>query len=519
MTSTVGTGPRQSPLKKRKWPLIAASVFFLLLLVDLGVLASQWPFTKQAVIKSLQKASDARVEIGRFRGIFFPYPGCVAEDVVIHHPDDPSGQPLLTISTLTVQADYSRLVRLSKDLNFIHTDGMHIHIRAGKQKTTPSGNGELGASLRIDTLIADRTVLEFASKSAGERPFVMAIHHTRLFPVSGHQTINFETDLHIPTPPGEIHSTGQFGPWNRRDPFGTRVSGSYNFHHADLAFARAIAGILESQGAYRGSLRQIDITDSASVPDFRVPHANHPVGLTASFQATVNGETGDTILHTVSAHFRHTDVTGSGAVAAEAKGGDKTVSLILAVPRGRIDDFLYLLTQSARPGMEGHLTLRTRILLPSDSRPFLKRLRMQGPFQIAAGLFTKPSTQESLDRIRDRARGAPADNESEALSNLIGSVSAADGMARLSNITFDVPGASANLSGTYDLLSTRVDLRGMAHLDTRLSNVTTGAKSFLLKILSPFFKSKKNKGSDVPIKITGMYGETNIAIDFGKKFR
>jgi hypothetical protein len=49
------------------------------LIVALAVLAMHWPFTKQAVIKSLQDASSSTVEITHFHRTYFPFPGCVAE--------------------------------------------------------------------------------------------------------------------------------------------------------------------------------------------------------------------------------------------------------------------------------------------------------------------------------------------------------------------------------------------------------------------------------------------------------
>lgn len=501
----------------RRRLLIVALALFAVVAVGGILFATHWPFTRRAVIESLTTASSGRVEIGQFYSRFFPYPGCVAEDVVIHRPNDPAGTPLVTVSRLTVRGDYARLLTLSKNLNFVHTDGMHIRIRAGKRQAARGGTTPPGAQLSIDTLVADRTTLEFDSDEPGKPPFVIAIHHTRLSPVSSRRALNFETDLRIPTPPGEIHSTGQFGPWDMQDPFGTPVSGSYKFHHADLAFARGIAGILESQGGYRGSIRRVDVTDAAVVPDFRVASTNHPVGLTARFQATVNGETGDTVLHKVDAHFGHTEVIGRGKVAADTADAPKTVSLALSVPRGRIDDFLYLLDQDARPAMVGDFRAHTQVVLPGNEEPFLKKLRMNGEFQITRGRFTAPSTEESLDRIRDHSRGEPTDYDSDVLSNLRGTARVAEGVARLSAISFEVPGASARLSGTYNLLSTYLDLGGMTHLDTSLSSAATGVKSFLLRLLNPFFKSRRRKGSDVPIKITGFPGNTSVSLDTGKK--
>src|SRR5437764_1099519 len=100
---------RQNSRWKPRWVLIAALLFLVLGALDAALLATHWPFTRRAVIESLEKASSARVEIGRFHSVFFPQPGCVAENVIIYHPGDSSSPPLITISRMTAQGDYSRL--------------------------------------------------------------------------------------------------------------------------------------------------------------------------------------------------------------------------------------------------------------------------------------------------------------------------------------------------------------------------------------------------------------------------
>lgn len=500
----------ENGLRKRKWLWRLALLFGSLLGADAILLTIEWPFTRQAVIQSLQEAASAPVEIRQFRSVYFPRPGCVAEGVVIHHTGPSPNPPLVTISKLTVIGGYWRLFRFSKTLKSIHTDGMHVRIRADESANSKGGgNGQLGSSFSVDALVADGTMIDFASKQAGEPPFRIVVKHTRLAPVSGPRAVNFQTDLHIPMPPGEVHSEGQFGPWNQRDPFATRVSGSYTFLHADLSFTGGVGGILESRGTYRGQLRQLEVTGSAAIPDFRVTSANHPAGLTAQFLTTVNGQTGETLLRNVSVQFGHTEVSAAGRVAS---GQEKITTLALAVPRGRIEDVLYLLTQST-PGMKGDLTLHTSVALPQNLKPFLKKLRMKGDFQITKGLFTALSSEHALDRIRDRSRHEPTDYANPALAKVEGSVVVSDGLARVSRIDFEDPGASARVAGTFNLINERTDLRGTAHLDTSLGSAARGLKGFLLKVLNPFFKNRKRQGSTVPIKLTGSYGHTSLGLD------
>jgi hypothetical protein len=65
-----------------------------------------------------------------------------------------------------------------------------------------------------------------------------------------------------------------------------------------------------------------------------------------------------------------------------------------------------------------------------------------------------------------------------------------------------MPGASVDLNGTFNFRDRTVHLLGNLHMQSDISNVTTGFKSLLMKPLIPFFK-KDNSGAVIPIAITG----------------
>jgi hypothetical protein len=72
------------------------------------------------------------------------------------------------------------------------------------------------------------------------------------------------------------------------------------------------------------------------------------------------------------------------------------------------------------------------------------------------------------------------------------------------------------MTGTYTLDGQTFDFRGKARLDAKVSQMTTGWKSILLKPIDPFF-SKKGVGTEVPIKITGTESAPHFGLDFGHK--
>ena len=97
-----------------------------------------------------------------------------------------------------------------------------------------------------------------------------------------------------------------------------------------------------------------------------------------------------------------------------------------------------------------------------------------------------------------------------------GTLQVSDGLVRLSQLTFDVAGAAVALEGTYDVNSGELDLRGKLRMQAKLSQTTTGVKSFFLKAIDPLFEGK-GAGTVLPIKITGTKGKPAFALDFHDK--
>jgi hypothetical protein len=90
------------------------------------------------------------------------------------------------------------------------------------------------------------------------------------------------------------------------------------------------------------------------------------------------------------------------------------------------------------------------------------------------------------------------------------------GTAKLSDLSFGIPGAAARMDGTYNLITEKVDLRGQLKLDSQISNTQSGPKALLLKAIQPFFKKRKNK-EIVPIRISGTYEHPSFGLDLGDK--
>src|SRR5262249_27049900 len=82
---------------------------------------------------------------------------------------------------------------------------------------------------------------------------------------------------------------------------------------------------------------------------------------------------------------------------------------------------------------------------------------------------------------------------------------------------FGIPGATILMNGTYNLRGEDLDFEGQLRMKARLSQTVTGAKSFFLKAIDPFF-AKNGAGSVLPITITGKRAEPVIGVSvFHKK--
>ena len=64
--------------------------------------------------------------------------------------------------------------------------------------------------------------------------------------------------------------------------------------------------------------------------------------------------------------------------------------------------------------------------------------------------------------------------------------------------------------------SGEIDFHGTARMDAKVSQMTTGFKSFLLKAADPFFR-KQGAGAVIPIKITGTRDKPLFGLELRRK--
>lgn len=521
------SGDHPSTLFTRKKVLAGGAIVVVLLVFGLVLLALRWPFRQSAIVAALEEAGGGKVEIGSFEQIYFPSPGCTADHVTYRLGPDTR---LATVDKLTIQSNLLSL--LTKHISLIRADGLHVFVPAPGSQAKFQGLNP--GSTGIDAIEIRDSTLEVPRKEAGKPPVVFGIHQVILHPVTAVGSIHFSAKFSNPEPPGEITASGQFGPWRGVE---TPVAGDYTFENADLGTFEGIAGILSSQGKFSGVLKHIDVSGKISIPDFEVKRSQHPVALNSEFKAYVNGVNGDTFLDRVSSQFSKTTVISEGKIAGIEGHRGKVATIDLQANNGRIEDVLRLFAKGPQPPMAGEVSFKGRAILPPGTIRFLQKIELEGDFGISDSNFTRPGTQEKVNELSQNAQTETREKEEKkdkskdqgkeekedgadhtappVLSDLRGHVVLKNGTATLSNLSFYIPGAHAQMHGTYNLISEKIDLHGTLKMDSDLSDTAHGVKAVVLKVLDPFFK-KKHGGSDVPVKIGGDYHHPSFGLDAGE---
>jgi hypothetical protein len=368
----------------------------------------------------------------------------------------------------------------------------------------------------VDELVSEDAELHILPNEPDKLSHIFLIHRVVMHSVGLQRSAPFHAVLTNSTPPGDITSDGHFGPWNRDEPRLTPVSGSYTFTNADLGVFRGIAGILSSTGTYQGVLQTITVDGETQTPDFQVSVSRHPLSLTTQYSATVDGTNGNTLLHPVIASFLHSTLTTNGEVAKALAGTGREIKLDVEAKDARLEDLLALAVKTDKPIMTGSVRLKTFFDLPPGEGELVERLRLQGQFGVNGGRFTDQAVREKIKGLSRKAQGKPKDEDAgSAVSDLQGQFSLNRGLVTFHDLTFSVDGATVRIGGTYALRSEQLDFHGHLRVDAKLSQMTTGFKSALIRPFNGFFR--KGGKTDLPIKITGTRSQPHFGLDLHRK--
>ncbi|HEX4783159.1 MAG TPA: hypothetical protein VH350_02390 [Candidatus Sulfotelmatobacter sp.] len=523
--------PRLKGRRSFKWYWLVA--ILLLLLVAIGIciriaIARAEPVLRRRVVETLSARFKSRVELGELHvwvadGVHVQGNGLRIYGTNDPNPWEPGVQPLLEIGEFRFQTALRSLFREPMHVDIVYVDGLTLNIPPtnDRKEIRELRKQERGVkmSIAVDRFLCTDTKLIINTPRPDKRPLEFDISNLLMKDIGPGLPLRFTATLLNPKPVGDIQSTGEFGPLNERKPRDTAVMGDYSFTKADLGTLRGIKGILSSTGKYGGTLGRIEVEGQTDTPDFQIAVSGHRVPLHTEFHAIVDGTDGDTYLDPVKARVLRSTFTACGKIVRVKTPHGHDIELKVVLGKAHIEDLLQLGIKTEPPVMTGMVAMKTTLSLPPGPEDLANRLQLDGSFHIPAAHFNNEKVQGKIDSLSLVSQGKhPARSAAEPIvtSDLEGTFSLDRGVFAFSRLRFVVPGTHADLTGNYSLDGNTFDFHGLLRLDAKLSQMTTGWKSILLKPVDPFF-SKHGAGTEVPFKISGTREAPHFGLDFGHK--
>jgi hypothetical protein len=538
-------------LSRRNLTIVAGLVVVLLL----GTLPiAIEPHIKQRLLNALSERFDSDVEVESLQVSLLPRPRISGQGLVLRHKYRTDVPPLITIASFSGEAGLMGLL-LSKPVTVseVRLEGLEINIPPGGLKID-SDKDEPGQSAKpekpekpddrvqrapsvtaddqdaptdtdhkktspliVRNLTSERAVLRILRGKAGKAPRVFEIEQLDMQDVGADHPWPFRADLTNPTPPGRIQTEGTFGPWQADQPSQTPLAAAYRFENADLGVFDGIAGILNSSGSFKGVLERIVADGTTTMPAFALKDVGNGMPLETQFHSIIDGTNGNTLLQPVDATLGATKIHAAGGVVERDGQDGRTVQLDVVIDAGRLEDILHLAVKGPRPPMTGVINLKAKFLLPPGKRNVIQKLALDGEFSVDRGEFAKAQVQDKVEEFSTKARGVKDDTPDPVVSHFGGAFKMRDGAIHFSDVTFAMPGARVNVNGQFMMESQALDFRGTVQLDAKLSQLTTGVKSFLLRTVDGLFRHEDV--TVVPITIGGTADKPKIGLDVGKAIK
>lgn len=484
------------------------------------------PILKSRVIDTLEARFHGHVELDDFQVSVLQGLQVTGAGLRIFAPDDVvaagATEPVIQVARFAFHANIRSLLEHPTRVHAIRVSGLEVRIPPRQQRNAAPRTEKKPHKIEIAAdeieFTDSRLIIINGNPTKPDKDF--ELKHILLKDFGPGAPAHYEAILTNAIPKGEIHANGTFGPWNAESPGDSAVTGDYRFDHADLNTIKGIGGLLNSTGTFQGQLNHIVADGTATVPNFSLDTANHPMPLSTTFHVIVDGLTGDTYLQPVHATLGRSAFTCSGAIV-NIKGVGHTIDLDIHVPAGRIEDFLQLAVKTQPPVMTATLGMNTHLHIRPGKESVTHKLTLEkGTFTLSNLHFTNPKTQDKVDELSLRAQGNPQDanpGAPDVLSHMTGTFTLGAARLIIPTLDYQLPGAKVNLTGVYSLDGAQFEFAGKVRTDAKVSQmIKPGWKSKLLKLADPFF-AKNGAGAEVPIKINGTKEAPHFGLDFGSK--
>lgn len=523
-----------TPRRRQVGRLLVAALVVTVILVSLPIAIT--PGLRVRLTEALGERFGSDVELASLRVSLLPRLRVSSDGVVLRHKGRTDVPPLITIASFSAEASLRGLLGRPLRLSRVRVEGLEINVPPGgidgededpqRQPQTDTRRDEppedraaepAASPLVVDDLIAERAVLRILRRHPDKEPRVWEIAELSMQGTGSNEPWPFRARLTNPIPPGRLAVQGTFGPWHAEQPSSTPLGATYEFEDADLAMFKGIHGVLHSTGEFDGVMKRIAVEGTTSVPEFGLDGVDQPVPLTTNFSAVVDGTNGNVWLQPVRAQLGQSSLVADGGIV-EPEGEDgRTVRLDVVMSEGRVEDVLRLVVKG-EPAVAGGLQLKAKLLFPPGDVEAIEKLQLDGSFGIASARFSEGGLQAKMNELSQKARGEADSNEppDRVATDFAGRFTMKGGVIRFSTLTFAVPGAKLDLAGTYAVRSEALDFRGTVRMEAKLSELTTGFKSFLLKAVDPLVRRKGV--TVIPITVSGTAAKPDFGLDVKRAF-
>jgi len=490
----------------------------ILLAILVAAVAMLVPLTsgraRKAVVDELSERLNGEVQLDSLSVGLLPLPHATGSGLSVRFQGRWDVPPLITIDEFTVRAGLFGLLR--HHVGAVALEGLTITIPPKRPDAGGAVGDAIDGSWVIDRLESSDTTLSILSGEPDRDPKVWRIHELRMRDV-GNRSMPFQAVLANAVPPGQIDVNGNFGPWASGDPGATPLDGAFTFADADLSVFKGIAGILSAKGTFGGSLSRVEVHGETDTPEFVVQAGGHPVHLRTTYHAIVDGLNGNTLLQPVDARFNDTRIIARGGVVDSNPGAPgREVQLDVTVEEGRLEDVLLFAVRSDPP-LRGALELQAKMVLPPGDRDVAQKLELDGSFTLTDAAFASRAVTRKIAELSERGRGELDGDNAPVSSDFAGRFTLGNGQLAIPAVSFRVPGAVVRMTGTYGIADEAIDFKGSLFTDVKVSEMTSGWKSFLLKLVDPLF-NRDGGGAEIPIQVSGTRSAPSFGLDKGRVF-
>jgi hypothetical protein len=484
------------------------AICFVVLLVSYAFAPALKRAVQARAVATLESEFASNVQLQSFDVTFWPRLHVTVRGVLIGND---AARPLIEVTTANAESD----LLLPWRIKTLVVEGLFLHIpTAGISKTHTSH--KQAWTVTVDDVVSEHTRVELLPSNTQQTPLHFELAHLRMKNFDPSRAAGFSATIVSSDPRAEINANGRLGPWNADDPSASPLQGTYQMPRCDLASLPGLKGVLSSLGRFQGSLRRIEIAGDANTPAFSLNSSGRPVPFHASFQASLDASNASASIKGMNGAFQRSSFTANGGVQNIQDDRMRDIVLNLSMQRGRFEDLLPLIVNSPTSPLSGALDARTRLEILPGEQGILNRIRLDADFTASDARFSSLDLRERLRAASRKAQGQPNnDSAGSSISSMQGHVELNDGTAVFSNLAFNLEGASAHLAGSYQLASEKLDLHGEVWMDAKLSQTATGVKALLLRVMNPFFRSKRG-GSQVPIWISGTRSDPKFGVNLTK---